>query len=115
MAVETKKHVQKLEAETRTIVQKATVAQLLQIASSTVVAKHPLVSNYNDPAAAPFYHKEEDLRRLFAREMKRHADFRGMVIGLVAQMGMASVSAKDESASDSDKGTSAGQPKKAKK
>ena len=72
-------------------VKQANPAQLHQIAAGTTLARHPLVSN-------PPGNSEQEtatLRKLIAQEMKRHADFRGMVIRLLAHAGLVSAPGKE--------------------
>jgi hypothetical protein len=73
------------EPAARAFVQQASPEQLQQIATGTTLARHPLASE----------RKTEDLRKLITHEMKRHADFRGMVIRLIARQGFVSPPAKE--------------------
>jgi hypothetical protein len=64
----------------------ATPEQLLEIAAGTAARGASLVTNFNNPNAVNFFHKTDDLRRMIVQQMRRHSDFRGMVIRAVDRM-----------------------------
>lgn len=72
--------------DTLQFIMAATPEQLLEIAAGTAARNHPLVQNFNNAQAPAFYQKTDDLRRMIVQEMRRHADFKGMVIRHVARM-----------------------------
>lgn len=79
------------EPGAREFVQQASAEQLQQIAASTTLASHPLVSNPQGTSEQ----KTEALRKRIGQEMKRHADFRGVVIRLLAQRGLVNAPGKE--------------------
>jgi hypothetical protein len=65
--------------ETLSFILAATPEQLLSIAAGTAARNDPLVANLDNQ-------KADDLRNMLIRQMRRHADFRGMVIRAIARM-----------------------------
>src|SRR6516225_8801010 len=70
---------QEVHGDTLRFIMAATPEQLLEIAAGTAAKNHPLVQNFNKAQA-------DDLRRMIVKDMRRHADFRGMIIRSVARM-----------------------------
>jgi hypothetical protein len=77
---------QEAHGDTLRFIMAATPEQLLEIAAGTAARNHPLVQNLGNAQAPAYYQKTDDLRRMIVKEMRRHADFRGMVIRCVARM-----------------------------
>jgi len=69
------------EKNAREFLRKATPEQLLDAAKRTALSANPLVANFN---AA----KEPELRRLVLKEMKEHADTRGLILRHLTQTGL---------------------------
>lgn len=114
MATEGSIVTKELEPAARKFVEQASAEQLDQIVAGTTLARHPLLSK----AQGTSEQKTEGLRKLIAKEMKRHADFRGMVIRMIAQKGLISLpgkEAKKEAAVTAEKEATGGQEKKPKK
>jgi hypothetical protein len=86
MVLEGKLKAKAIEGATFGFIQKATPEQLLAIAAGTSLSVDPLFTNFNNPHAPAFFQKTEDLRGRIAKNFRRHADFRGMVIRAVAPM-----------------------------
>jgi hypothetical protein len=63
----------------------ATPEQLLKIVAETALRDQPLVQNFNNAQTPAFYQKTDDLRTMIVREMRRHADFKGMIVRRVPQ------------------------------
>jgi hypothetical protein len=80
-----------LEPAARKFVEQASAEQLQRIMAGTVLARHPSVSSQQGTPEE----KTESLRKLIAHEMKRHADFRGMVIRMLAREKLVSAPAKE--------------------
>jgi hypothetical protein len=68
-----------LHGDTLDFIMAASPEQLLAIVAGTAARDRPLVQNFNNAQA-------DDLRRMIIRDMRRHADFRGMVIRSIARM-----------------------------
>ena len=79
------------EPAARAFVQQANAEQLVQMAAGTALASHPLLSNPPGASEQP----REALRKLIAHNVKRHADFRGLVIRRLAQAGLITAPAKE--------------------
>jgi len=79
------------EPAAKKFVQQASADHLQQIAAGTLLSRHPQIASAKGTAEE----KTESLRKLIAHEMKRHADFRGMVIRLLAQKGLVSPPVKE--------------------
>src|ERR1700687_1845518 len=88
MALEGKQSFKDSRGDKVAFLQKAPPQQLLEIAPGTALRGDPIVQNYNNAEAPAFYQKTEMLRSRMLKELKDHADFRGMVIRSVAGMGM---------------------------
>jgi hypothetical protein len=65
--------------------QKAAVADLLEVVRNTGLSGEHLVKNYEGLAAPEYEDKEAKLRLLIHRHRKRHADFRHRFASLVKQ------------------------------
>src|SRR5262249_58466564 len=81
MAGEARAQAKEQEKSARAFIQKATPEQLLEAAKRTALSANPLVASFN---AA----KEPDLRRLMLKEMKEHADARGLIVRHLSQAGL---------------------------
>jgi hypothetical protein len=79
------------EPAAQKFVQQASAEHLQKIAAGTILARHPLVTKPQGTAEE----KTESLRKLISHEMRRHADFRGMVIRLLAKEGLVTASPKE--------------------
>src|SRR5438874_1986683 len=79
MALEGKPSFKETRSDLLGVIKEASPEQLLQLAAGTALRTHPLVKDFNNPDAAAFYQKTDDLRRLIVQEWKKHADFRGMI------------------------------------
>jgi hypothetical protein len=79
------------EPAARKFVQQASAEHLQKITAGTILARHPLVTKPQGTAEE----KTESLRKLISHEMRRHADFRGMVIRLLAKEGLVTASPKE--------------------
>jgi hypothetical protein len=104
------------EPAARDFVRQASLEQLQQIAAGTTLAGHPLVGD----SQATAEQKTEGLRKLIAKEAKRHADFRGMLIRLIARKGFVTAPGKEAKKEPAGGGKEAsagqeGKPKKEKK
>jgi hypothetical protein len=79
--------VKEQEKNAREFLQKATPEQLLEAAKRTALAANPVVAQFS---AA----KEPELRRLVLKEMKEHADARGLILSHLVRAGLVAAAAK---------------------
>jgi hypothetical protein len=94
------------DGETFGFIQKATPKQLLEIAGGTALRADPLVANFKEEQA-------EDLRTRIAKNFRRHADFRGMVVRAVDRI-QPRKEPEPAVSSGAPKGGEGGKPKKVK-
>jgi hypothetical protein len=87
MAVGAKAQVKEHEKIVREFMFKATPEQLLEAAKRTALAANPLVAKFNAS-------QEPELRRLVLKEMKEHADARGLILGHLTRAGLIAPPAK---------------------
>jgi hypothetical protein len=102
------------EPAAQAFVQHASAEQLHQIVGGTTLTRHPRVSHPQGTAEQ----QTEGLRKLITQKMRRHADFRGMVIRLIARGGLVSApgkEAKKEAPVAAEKEATGGQERKSKK